>query len=121
VMKSHAVVGAKILESVKVKAIERIRGMVLHHHEMVDGSGYPDRLKGDSIPLGARIITVADSFETMIFKRYKPARSTEEAIAELYRCSGTQFDPVIVEAFIRSVEILGDPRGMTRVDEGVVN
>ncbi|HTS67892.1 MAG TPA: diguanylate cyclase, partial [Terriglobia bacterium] len=111
VMKSHAVVGAKILESVKVKAIERIRGMVLHHHEMIDGMGYPDRLKGDNIPLGARIITVADSFDTMISERYKPGRSTEEAIAELYRCSGTQFDPVIVEAFIRSVEILGDPRG----------
>jgi len=122
VMKSHPLVGAKILESVKVKAIERIRGMVRHHHEMVDGSGYPDHLKGESIPLGARIITVADSFDTMVSERaYKRGRRMEEAIAELHRCCGTQFDPMIVEAFIRSLEIQGDPRRPVSLDETIVN
>ena len=98
--------GAKILEPLKVKAIERIRGMVRHHHEMVDGTGYPDGLKGERIPLGARIITVADCFDTMISDRaYKPGRTVEEAMEELHRCRGTQFDPDIVEAFVRSLEI----------------
>ena len=108
VMKSHALLGAKILEPLKVKAIERIRGMVRHHHEMVDGTGYPDRLKGENIPLGARIITVADCFDTMVSERaYKHGRSVEEAMEELHRCCGTQFDPNIVEAFVRSLETSG--------------
>ena len=108
-MKSHALLGARILEPLKVKAIERIRGMVLHHHEMVDGTGYPDHLIGEKIPLGARIITVADCFDTMVSKRlYKPGRSVEEALEELRRCSGTQFDPEIVEAFARSLETPSD-------------
>ena len=109
-MKSHALLGARILEPLKVKAIERIRGMVLHHHEMVDGTGYPDHLIGEKIPLGARIITVADCFDTMVSKRlYKPGRSVKEALEELRRCSGTQFDPEIVEAFIRSLETHSEP------------
>jgi HD-GYP domain-containing protein (c-di-GMP phosphodiesterase class II) len=72
---------------------------------MVDGTGYPDHLKGEKIPLGARIITVADCFDTMVSERaYKPGRSIDEAMEELRRCRGTQFDPEIVEAFIRSLE-----------------
>jgi diguanylate cyclase (GGDEF)-like protein/putative nucleotidyltransferase with HDIG domain len=110
-MKSHPVWGAKILEPLKVKAIERIRGMVRHHHEMVDGTGYPDGLKGDHIPLAARIITVADCFDTMVSERaYKRARTLNEAMDELNRCRGTQFDPEIVEAFLRSLEATGEPR-----------
>jgi diguanylate cyclase (GGDEF)-like protein/putative nucleotidyltransferase with HDIG domain len=102
-MKTHAVLGAKILEPLKVKAIEHIRRMVRHHHEMVDGNGYPDRLTGESIPLGARIITVADCFDTMTSDReYKRGRTFDEAMEELYRCSGTQFDSEIVKAFSRS-------------------
>ena len=105
-MKTHAVLGAKILEPLKVRAIEHIRRMVRHHHEMVDGTGYPDRLKGESIPLGARIITVADCFDTMTTDReYKRGRTFDEAMEELYRCSGTQFDPDIVKAFARCQEI----------------
>ena len=122
VMKSHTVLGAKILEPLKVKAIERIRGMVRHHHEMVDGTGYPDRLKGENIPLGARIITVADCFDTMVSERaYKPGRSMEEAMEELHRCCGTQFDPSVVEAFVRSLETSGDPRRLASLDEAVIN
>ena len=121
-MKSHALLGAKILEPLKVKAIERIRGMVRHHHEMLDGSGYPDNLSGDAIPLGARIITVADSFDTMVAKRaYKPGRTMEEAMEELRRCRGTQFDPDVVDAFARAIEILGDPYPPPNANDPVVN
>jgi len=121
VMKSHTWRGAEILEPLKVKAIERIRGMVRHHHEMVDGTGYPDCLKGEEIPLGARIITVADCFDTMVSERaYKPGRSIEEAVEELHRCCGTQFDPHIVEAFVRSLETSGDPRPHAAI-EGTVS
>jgi HD-GYP domain-containing protein (c-di-GMP phosphodiesterase class II) len=103
--------GEKILEPLKSKVIEGIRGMVRNHHEMVDGKGYPDGLRGGNIPLGARIITVADCFDTMVSQRlYKPERSVEEAVEELRHCSGTQFDPDLVEAFVRSLEALGDPR-----------
>jgi diguanylate cyclase (GGDEF)-like protein/putative nucleotidyltransferase with HDIG domain len=105
-MKKHAPLGAEILEPLKrVKAIERIRGMVRHHHEMVDGKGYPDNLRGEKIPLGARIITVADCYDAMVSARaYKNGRSVDEALEELHRCRGTQFDPDIVEAFTRSLE-----------------
>ena len=102
-MKSHAVLGAKILEPLKVKAIEHIRGMVRHHHEMVDGTGYPDHLKGENIPLGARIISVADCFDAMVSDRaYKRGRSIDQAMEELRRCCGTQFDPDVVKALVQS-------------------
>jgi diguanylate cyclase (GGDEF)-like protein/putative nucleotidyltransferase with HDIG domain len=122
VMKSHAPLGAKILEPLKMKAIGRIRGMVRHHHERFDGTGYPDQLRGEDIPLGARIITVADCFDTMVSERaYKPVRTLEEAIEELYRCRGTQFDPNVVEALVRSLETSGDPRRRATMDEPVIN
>ncbi len=108
-MKAHTVMGSKILEPLKVKAIERIRGMVRNHHEMFDGTGYPDGLKGDKIPLGARIVAVADSFDTMVSERaYKSGRTFDEAIAELRRCSGTQFDPEVVEALASSIKQAGE-------------
>ncbi len=111
VMKGHAALGEKILEPLKVKAIARIRLMVRHHHEWVNGRGYPDGLKGGDIPLGARILTVADAFDTMVSERaYQKGRSVQEAFEELRRCSDSQFDAPLVEAFIKSLESLGDPR-----------
>ena len=105
IVKSHAAWGAKIVEPLKVTAIERI---VRHHHEAFDGQGYPDNLKGDQIPLGARIMTVADAFQAMVSARpYRKARPVEEALAELQRCRGTQFDPFVVDAFLRSIQSLG--------------
>jgi HD-GYP domain-containing protein (c-di-GMP phosphodiesterase class II) len=96
--------------------------MVRHHHEMVDGRGYPDRLKGEDIPLGARIIAVADSFDSMVSERaYMSGRTMEEAVQELRRCSGTQFDARVVEAFVRSLEISGDPRPRASLNEAVIN
>jgi len=121
-MKSHAPLGARILEPLKVKAIERIRGMVRHHHEMVDGTGYPDNLRGEKIPLGARIITVADCFDTMVSDRaYKPGRTVKEALEELRRCRGTQFDSNIVDAFARSLEITDNPDSREDGKEPLIN
>ncbi|MCK4362105.1 MAG: HD domain-containing protein, partial [Dehalococcoidia bacterium] len=77
---------------------------ILHHHEWYDGTGYPDGLKGEEIPLGARIICVADAYDTMTTARpYREVVSQQEALEELRRCSGTQFDPELVEAFCRAM------------------
>jgi HD-GYP domain-containing protein (c-di-GMP phosphodiesterase class II) len=74
--------------------------LILHHHERLDGSGYPSRLRGTEIPLGSRLITVADSYDALTTDRpYRTARSHADALAELYRCAGTQFDPQVVQAF----------------------
>ncbi len=103
-VKSHAAWGAKIVKPLKVIAIERI---VRHHHESFDGQGYPDQLSGEEIPLGARIMSVADAFQAMVSARaYRKARSADEALAELRRCQGTQFDPKVVDAFLRSIQSL---------------
>jgi putative nucleotidyltransferase with HDIG domain len=108
IMKSHAALGAKILEPLKVKAIEL---MVRHHHESFDGTGYPDNLKGEQIPLGARIIAVAGAFHNMVSDvPYRRARTVQGALAELRRCSWTQFDPKVVTAFLDWFETDGDPR-----------
>jgi HD-GYP domain-containing protein (c-di-GMP phosphodiesterase class II) len=80
--------------------IEPVATWVRHHHERWDGTGYPLGLAGESIPLGARIIFVADAYDAMTTDRtYRSATSPEHAFAELERCSSTQFDPRVVEAF----------------------
>ena len=77
---------------------------VKSHHERYDGKGYSDGLKGDNIPLSARILCVADAFHAMISTRsYRVAMSQEDAIAELNKARGSQFDPVIVDTFIRGL------------------
>ena len=102
-VKRHAQIGEEFLEPLKILHIEQ--SMVRHHHERYDGKGYPDRLKGNQIPLYARILTVADAYEAMISQRpYRQALSAIEALSELERCSGTQFDPKIVVAFIRTLK-----------------
>jgi putative nucleotidyltransferase with HDIG domain len=107
-MKSHVKFGAKILEP--LTPLARIREMVLHHHEFFDGSGYPDALTGDRIPLGARIIAIADAYDTITSDRtYKKARNASDALAELERCANGQFDGVIVELFIRTMRQLPNP------------
>ena len=102
-MRQHPVIGARILAPVP-----RLAGaarLVRHHHERYDGKGYPDGLRGDAIPLGARILTVVDSYSAILDERvYKAARSHEDAVAELRRCAGTQFDPRVVETLLRLLE-----------------
>ncbi|MFH1904064.1 MAG: HD domain-containing phosphohydrolase [bacterium] len=84
--------------------LDDVRYIIRHHHERLDGTGYPDGLKGQKIPLGSRILAVADSYDAMTSKRpYRDAMPKEKAILELRKCSGSQFDPDIVEAFIRTL------------------
>jgi diguanylate cyclase (GGDEF)-like protein/putative nucleotidyltransferase with HDIG domain len=97
VLKRHAQIGYQMLESL---GVDPIGSWVLHHHERYDGDGYPDGLAGDDIPLGARILLVADAYDAMTSERaYSRSVGHEAALAEILRCSGTQFDPAVVEAF----------------------
>ena len=103
VMRQHPVIGEEIL-----RPIERMRGVagiLRHHHERWDGKGYPDGLSADRTPLGARILAVVDAYSAITDERpYKPARSHTEAVAELWKSAGSQFDPKIVEAFCKMLE-----------------
>lgn len=99
-IKRHTQIGEGFLEPLKVLHIEQ--SMIRHHHERYDGKGYPDRLKGEQIPLYARILAVADAYEAMVSERpYRRALSPIEALTELERCSGSQFDPEIVKVFVK--------------------
>jgi HD-GYP domain-containing protein (c-di-GMP phosphodiesterase class II) len=110
-VKKHADLGAKMFQHVKGKMSGRMRGVVRHHHERYDGTGYPNHLKGDKIPLGARIVAVAEALHDMVSDHpYKSARPFDDAVAEIRRCSGTQFDPKVVTAFLDWVQTHGDPR-----------
>ena len=96
VMKSHAPLGRFIVSAAELCDEA---SWIFHHHERVDGDGYPDGLRGDTIPLESRIILVADAFEAMTSHRpYRPARSEDAALSELQRCAGSQFDPACVRA-----------------------
>jgi diguanylate cyclase (GGDEF)-like protein/putative nucleotidyltransferase with HDIG domain len=107
-MQAHVMYGAKLLEP--LAPMTRIREMVLHHHEFFDGSGYPQALAGENIPLGARIITIADSYDTITSDRsYKKGRTAEEALIELERCANIQFDPTLVVAFVRAMRQQPNP------------
>ncbi|CCH50172.1 HD-GYP domain-containing protein [Pseudodesulfovibrio piezophilus] len=100
IIKKHPVIGAQIMAPVAPFAGKNgIVKMILHHHERFDGNGYPDGLRARNIPLGARIIAVADSLSAMLQDRpYRRAMFYEEALQEIYDCSGSQFDPVVVNA-----------------------
>jgi HD-GYP domain-containing protein (c-di-GMP phosphodiesterase class II) len=98
-LKNHPRIGAEILN--QVQALKGTVELVLHHHERFDGKGYPDGIRGKAIPLGARILAVADAFDAMIStQKHRAAVTAEQAIEELKRGAGTQFDPEIVAAFI---------------------
>lgn len=100
--REHPLKSKQILEPIHF--LKDIVPMVYHHHEWYNGEGYPDGLKGEEIPLGARIICIADSYGVMTEDRvYRKALTREAAVQELRRCSGTQFDPHLVEAFIEAL------------------
>jgi diguanylate cyclase (GGDEF)-like protein/putative nucleotidyltransferase with HDIG domain len=107
-MKRHVEYGGKLLEP--LRGTENVRKMVAHHHEFFDGSGYPEGLSGNQIPLGARIIAIADAYDTITSERtYKKARTPEEAFQELGRCGNAQFDPELVRVFISRLRELPNP------------
>jgi diguanylate cyclase (GGDEF)-like protein len=115
-MRQHTIVGDRILSA--APALEPVAKLVRASHERYDGSGYPDRLAGDDIPLGARIVAVCDAFHAMTTDRpYRRAVPMTDAIAELRRCAGMQFDPDVVRAFCAVVDPLtgDDPDPMPRL------
>jgi putative nucleotidyltransferase with HDIG domain len=98
IIKQHTVIGAEIIA--KVGELRDLVPIIRHHHERIDGKGYPDGLSGEEIPLEARIMALADAIEAMASDRlYKKALKPEEILDEIERCKGTQFDPKVVEAF----------------------
>lgn len=100
IMRRHPCKGAEILNNVHELAY--VANVVRHHHERADGTGYPDGLRGEAIPLLSRIIAVADAYEVMTSDRvYRERRSPQAALEELRSCAGTQFDADVVEAFAR--------------------
>jgi len=106
IIKKHPEIGKKILQPVNCLA-DKIP-LIYHHHERVDGQGYPEGLAGDNIPLGARILAVADAYQAMTSDRpYRSAMPMQVAISELEKFKGKQFDPMIVEAFLRILRRLG--------------
>ena len=96
IVKKHSIEGAKIVG--QIRKISSLAPLIRHHHERYDGTGYPDGLKGQEIPLGSRIIGIADAYDTMVTPRsYRNVMSQSEALIELERCSVTQFDPEIIK------------------------
>ncbi len=96
-IRSHTIVGARILGA--APALETVAKIVRASHERYDGAGYPDRLAGEAIPLGARIVSACDAYNSMISNRpYGRTLSSEEALEELRRCAGEQFDPIVIDA-----------------------
>lgn len=103
VVKEHVNIGAELLKSSHV--LHSLIPGVRHHHERWDGNGYPARLRGEEIPIEARILAVADTVEALASDRpYKRGMTPEEILAELHRCAGTHFDPAVIEAFTRVIE-----------------
>jgi len=102
-VRAHATIGANLLSNVPM--LERVRPIVLSHHERYDGTGYPQGLREDQIPLAAQIIAVADAYGAMTAERpYRSTFSAADAVKELRANAGTQFNPVVVEAFIACLE-----------------
>lgn len=99
ILRSHSVMGERIIEP--MEAFRPVGLFIRHHHERYDGDGYPDRLARQDIPLEARIISVAESYDSMTSdSSYRPALSSKEAINELRKATGAQFDPEIVDIFL---------------------
>ena len=99
-MQDHPRLGASILE--KHDDFKKVSNIILHHHENYDGTGYPSRLIAEEIPISSRIIAVVDSFHAMVSDRpYRKGLPWKIAISEIKKCSGRQFDPIVVEAFLK--------------------
>ena len=109
-MKLHAALGADILSAIQFPY--PVVPIVRHHHENWDGSGYPDRLRGTEIPLGARILSVVDCYDALTSDRpYRPKLSTSEAIAIVMQRRGSMYDPLVVDTFVSKLEELEESAG----------
>jgi HD-GYP domain-containing protein (c-di-GMP phosphodiesterase class II) len=98
-IRMHPEEGKRMLDG--IRSLRAAIECVLHHHERWDGGGYPHGLRGREIPMEARIVAVADAYDAMTSVRpYRPALTHEDALQEVRRCSGTQFDPEVAEAFL---------------------
>ncbi len=114
-MRQHPVTGSELVE--KMEFLNGTSDIVRHHHESWNGRGYPDGLRGDGIPLGARIVTVADSFDAMTTDRpYRKALSVDEAVRRLEKAAGIQFDPELVRVFVQYIR----EKGVVSVPEAPV-
>ncbi len=103
----HPLASLIILSPFEVES--EITNLILSHHERIDGNGYPRGILGDDIPLGAKIIAVADAYDSMTsYRPYRAPMGIKKAIMELERCSGEQFDPMIVEVFLKLIEKRSD-------------
>lgn len=101
-IRSHPVIGETIIKNIKF--LFDIGAVVRHHHEHYDGSGYPDKIKGEEIPLESRIIAVADTYDAITSDRsYRQGRTHEEALAELKKVAGSQLDPALVDIFSKVI------------------
>jgi len=106
-MKLHTIIGAKILEGSSFEVLRIAEVISRSHHEKWDGSGYPEGLKGEDIPVEARIVALADFYDALVHERpYKKAWSMEEAVGEIRNQSGKHFDPAVVEAFLMEMDQL---------------
>jgi putative nucleotidyltransferase with HDIG domain len=103
IMRLHSTIAIRMLE--KVDGLQDSLPMIKHHHERFDGKGYPDGLRGHDIPLGSRIIAVAETFDILVSDvPWRNALPIDKAMEELRSCAGTQFDPLVVDAFISVIE-----------------
>ena len=107
IMKTHTVVGAEILQGIDLH--RKIAAMISHHHEKMDGTGYPAGLSGAEIPFGAQLIAIADAYDAMTTDRvYRAARSSEEALNELIACKGMHFSSTLVDIFVEIMHKQGN-------------
>jgi diguanylate cyclase (GGDEF)-like protein len=116
----HTILGERILHG--APALRPVARLVRASHERWDGTGYPDRLRGEEIPLGARIVSVCDAYEAMTANRsYRPAVPHEVACEELRRFAATQFDPAVVEAFLAEIETTGEIRELDAAQDAAAH
>jgi HD-GYP domain-containing protein (c-di-GMP phosphodiesterase class II) len=102
-IKEHPVLGANIMAP--IKQLREITPLMRHHHEFYDGSGFPDHIKGEQIPLGARILCLADTFDAMTSDRpYQQAMEVDYVVERISAWSGTRFDPKVVNAFLSCIK-----------------